>query len=104
MESFKTHELNRFVTNRGMKKEDSQWYATRIQKEDAVFNTPTKFIPDIIPFLKTFYQISEGPHDIEYLDDRISYYESLLPYEIKREPPVPKSTLRRRKIEKIPNK
>lgn len=99
MENFKQHELSRFSANRGLKQEDSTWYTTRIQTKDAMFKIPTECIPDILPFLKTFYLISEGPHDIEYLDDRISYYESLLQYETKRVPPVPKNNLRRRKIE-----
>jgi len=98
MDAFRQHEMQRFVINRGSK-EDSSWYARRIQELDASFKAPTECIPEIIPYLRIFYLFSDS-HDKEYLDDRILYYESIFQYETKRVPPVPKNSLRRRKIEK----
>jgi hypothetical protein len=100
MDAFRQHEMQRFVVNQG-RKEDSSWYAIRIQELDASFKAPTECIPEIIPFLRIFYSFSDS-HDKEYLDDRILYYEGMIQYETMMEPRVPKNVLRRRKIENKP--
>jgi hypothetical protein len=103
MEIFRQHELMRFIYHRLMNTEkNSAWYAKRIQQMDC-FNTPMECVPELLLYLKGFYSFSDS-HDIEYLDDRILYYESMIQYETVREPRVPKNVLRRRKIETVSTK
>jgi len=99
MDDFRFHEMRRFVSHSIYKETNSSWCAKQIQLHDDNFNAPTEDMPYIIPYLKSLYAISEGPHDSAYIEDRILYYEGMIQYETIKYC-VPKNILRRRKIEK----
>ena len=103
MDHFKQLELKQFVHYRGLRNTPSHYYENIIRETDEEIAKLTPSGVDyykMIEYLRNFYACCESPGDTDYLDERISRYERLIPYEI--EPSPPKSVLRRRKIEKLP--
>jgi hypothetical protein len=102
-DQFKTIELQQFIYHRMVV--DNKTCEKKIQDNETILQRLTmenkvEWIPEMILYLRKFYQISRSSLENDYLDERISYYELLLTFtkEVMMKPNIPKNKLRRRNI------
>lgn len=101
---FQHLELLQFVVQQRI--QDSEFSAKRFQDTEQEIQTllthdsKLEYLPDILIYLKRYYDCCTCPSDTTYLDERIAYYELLLKYTKTQPPLVPKNVLRRRNLKK----
>jgi hypothetical protein len=104
MNPFHYLELKQFVHQRSLPESsfcEKRFHAN--EEEIQTFLTHDhilEYLPSVLIYLKQFYCCADTMKEINYLNERIEYYELLLSYTKQRDPPVPKNVLRRRNIQK----